>query len=159
MELDKCPKCGFAIGSPSPECPKCGILFAKFAPERKKLYASEVVVSTESLSEPFETIGPVYTVTTNRGSVLDMAARDLGIHSQAIGGGEIVSALVFGDSVANFKAFPIAFKVCTESLKKQAAALGGDAVIGVRMNFDLDRSGVGIMAFTMQLFGTAVRRK
>ena len=51
MELDKCPKCGFAIGSPSPECPKCGILFAKFAPERKKLYASEVVVSTESLSE------------------------------------------------------------------------------------------------------------
>src|SRR5450756_335667 len=130
MELSTCPKCGFEIGRPVPDCPKCGVLFAKFTPERKKTYASQVVVSTGSISEAFEMIGPVYTVTTNRGGVLDAAARELGISSQAITSDEVVSALVFGDSVANFKAFPIAFKVCTESLKKQAAALGGDAVIG-----------------------------
>ena len=159
MQLDKCPKCGFDIGRPAPDCPKCGILFAKFTPERKKVYASQVIVSTTMLSEPVETIGPVYAVTTNREGVLDRAAKQLGIDIRAIQGDEVVSALIFGDSVANFRAFPVAFKVCTEQLRREALALGADAVIGVRMNFDLDRSGVGLMAFTMQLFGTAVRRK
>ena len=62
------------------------------------------------------------------------------------------------DSLANYKAFPVAFAVCTEELRRQAAGLGCDAVIGVRMNFDLDRSGIGLQVFDMQLYGTAVRR-
>jgi uncharacterized protein YbjQ (UPF0145 family) len=89
---------------------------------------------------------------------LDAAAKKLGIDIRAISEGELMSALVFGDSSANFKAFPVAFAVCSEQLRRQAASMGGDAVVGVQMNFDLDRSGIGLSAFTMQLFGTAVRR-
>jgi uncharacterized protein YbjQ (UPF0145 family) len=90
--------------------------------------------------------------------VLDAAAKRLGIDIRAVSDREVLSALTLGDSVANFQSFPIAFAVCVEQLKRQAAALGGDAVIGIQMNFDLDRSGIGLSAFTMQLFGTAVRR-
>ena len=154
-----CPKCGFRHTSAVPACAKCGIVFARFSPEKRRVYAGQVVVSTESLSEPVDTIGPVYAVTTNLKGVLDAAARKLGIDTRAVTDSEVLSALVFGDSVANFQAFPIAFAVCVEQLKRQAAAQGGDAVIGLRMNFDLDRSGIGLSAFTMQLYGTAVRRR
>jgi uncharacterized protein YbjQ (UPF0145 family) len=89
---------------------------------------------------------------------LDAAAKKLGVDVQAISNTEVLSAAIFGDSVANFQAFSVAFAVCVEQLKRQAASMGGDAVIGIQMNFDLDRSALGLSAFTMQLFGTAVRR-
>ncbi len=154
-----CPKCGFHNPAPVASCGKCGVIFARYSPEKQRVPAGQVVVSTATISEPFDTIGPVYAVTTNMKGVLDAAARKLGIDLQAVSDSEVMSALVLGDSVANYQAFPIAFAVCVEQLKRQAARLGADAVVGVKMNFDLDRSGVGLMAFTMQLIGTAVRRR
>jgi len=139
-------------------CPKCGLIFAKWTPERRKLYPSQVIVSTTTLAEPFETVAPVYAITTNQKGVLDQSARRLGLDIRAITDSELLSSLFLGDSVANYQAFPIAFAVCVEQLKIQAAALACNAVIGVQMNFDLDRSGIGFSIFTMQLFGTAVRR-
>ena len=153
-----CPKCNFKLPAPAPVCPKCGVIFAKWTPERRKVYPAQVVVSTTLLSEPFTTLGPVYTLTTNMKGTLDAAAKKLGVDVQAISNTEVLSAAIFGDSVANFQAFPVAFAVCVEQLKRQAASIGADAVIGVQMNFDLDRSALGLSAFTMQLFGTAVRR-
>ncbi len=82
----------------------------------------------------------------------------LGLDVRAITGEEVMGAFLLGDSVANFQAFPLAFTVCVEQLKRQCAALGGNAVLGMQMNFDLDRSGGGLSVFTMQLFGTAVKR-
>jgi uncharacterized protein YbjQ (UPF0145 family) len=117
-----------------------------------------VIVSTDRLYEPFQTISPVYTVITNRGRVLDDAAKALGIDVRSFSGADLLSGLVMGDSVADYRLFPIAFTVCVEALKRGAAARGANAVIGLRMNFDLDKGGSGLQFFTMQLFGTAVRR-
>jgi len=153
-----CPKCSFQLPAPAPMCPKCGIVFAKWAPEKRKVYPSQVTVSTTLLSEPFTTIGPVYAITTNQQGTLDAAAKKMGIDIRAVSDWEFLSALSYGDSVASFQSFPVAFAVCIEQLKRQAANLGADAVIGIQMNFDLDRSGIGLSVFTMQLFGTAVRR-
>jgi uncharacterized protein YbjQ (UPF0145 family) len=153
-----CPKCSFKLPAPAPVCPKCGVIFAKWMPERRKVYPAQVVVSTTLLSESFITLGPVYTLTTNMKGTLDAAAKKLGVDVQAISNTEVLSVAIFGDSVANFQAFPVAFAVCVEQLKRQAASIGADAVIGIQMNFDLDRSALGLSAFTMQLFGTAVRR-
>jgi uncharacterized protein YbjQ (UPF0145 family) len=153
-----CPKCGFHQLSPTPVCAKCGVVFARFSPEKKHTYASQVLVSTTTLAEAYETVGPVYAITTNLRGVLDAAAKKLGIDIRAVTDTEFLSAFATGDSVANYQAFPVAFAVCVEQLKRDAASLGANAVIGMRMNFDLDRSGGGLSAFTMQLFGTAVRR-
>ena len=156
---DACPKCGQRLASPHDStCQRCGLIFAKWMPERRKLYPSQIIVSTTRLAESFETVAPVYAITTNQKGVLDQAAKRLGLDTRAITESELLSSLFLGDSVANYQAFPIAFAVCVEQLKIQAAALGCDAVIGIQMNFDLDRSGIGLSIFTMQLFGTAVRR-
>lgn len=154
-----CPKCGFFHAAPADTCSRCGVVFARFSPEKRRVPAAQVVVSTTTLEEPFETLGPVYAVTTNLRGVLDAAAQKLGVNIQAVTDSEMLSAVVLGDSVANFRAFPIAFAVCVEQLKRDASRLGADAVVGMRMNFDLDRSGIGVQGFTMQLFGTAVRRR
>jgi uncharacterized protein YbjQ (UPF0145 family) len=134
------------------------VIFAKWSLDKRRVYPAQVVVSTTLLSEPFTTVGPVYAVTTNMKGTLDAAAKKLGIDIQAVSSEELLSSAVFGDSVANFQAFPVAFTVCVEQLKRQAANMGADAVIGIQMNFDIDRSHSGLSAFTMQLFGTAVRR-
>jgi uncharacterized protein YbjQ (UPF0145 family) len=154
-----CPKCGFQHPAPTEVCGKCGVVFARFSPEKVRIYAGQVIVSTTTLSEPFTTLGPVYAITTNVHGVLEAAAKKLGIEIEAIGTFEFLSAIQLGDSVVKLEAIPVAFTVCVEQLKREAAKIGGDAVVGMRMNYDLDRSGGGIQAFTMQLFGTAVRRR
>jgi len=95
-----CPKCSFQLPAPAAACPKCGIVFAKWYPEKRKVYPSQVVVSTTLLSEPFTTIGPVYALTTNMQGTLDAAAKKLGIDIRAVSDWEVLSALTFGDSVA-----------------------------------------------------------
>lgn len=156
--MNECPKCHAPVVSGADSCAKCGVILAKFSTEKARVYSSQVIVSTAVLHEPFSTVGPVYAVTTNRGGVLDRSAAKLGINVSGIGASDVFSAVLFGDSLANYKALPVAFAVCVEQLKRQAAAMGADAVIGVRMNFDLDRSGIGMQIFDMQLIGTAVKR-
>jgi uncharacterized protein YbjQ (UPF0145 family) len=154
-----CPKCNFRTDEELGTCPKCGVVFAKIGVHRARPPAALVTVSTAVLSEPYETVGVVYALTTNKNGVLDRAARELGIQSQAISGFEVATALLFGDSTANIAALPVAWTVCVEQLKRQCSSMGGDAVIGVRMNYDIDRSAIGLSVFTLQLYGTAVRRR
>jgi uncharacterized protein YbjQ (UPF0145 family) len=154
-----CPKCGFQHTAPTEVCAKCGVVFARFAPEKVRISAGQVVVSTTTLSEPFTTLGPVHAVTTDNHGVLTAAAKKLGIEMEAIGAFEFLSAMQPGEARVKLEAIPVAFTVCVEQLKREAAKIGGDAVVGMRMNYDLDRTGSGIQAFTMQLFGTAVRRR
>ena len=154
-----CPKCGFELPGPMDSCPKCGVIIARFNAEKTRVPSAQVVVSTTMISEPFTVLAPVYALATNKHGQLDAAARKLGINVKSTTDFEVLSALFVGDSSANFQAFPVGWTVCIEQLKRQAASLGGDAVIGVRMVFETDRSGVGLSHFTMQVYGTAVRRK
>ncbi|MBP9946336.1 MAG: heavy metal-binding domain-containing protein [Vicinamibacteria bacterium] len=157
--MNVCPKCSFQLPAPSDSCPKCGVIFARFSAEKARVPAAQVVVSTTMISEPFSVLAPVYALATNKGGQLDAAARKLGINVKSTSDSEVLGALFLGDSSANYEAFPIAWHVCIEQLKRQAASLGGDAVVGVRMVFETDRSGIGLSHFTMHVYGTAVRRK
>ena len=157
--MNVCPKCSFQLPAPSDSCPKCGVIFARFSAEKARVPAAQVVVSTTMISEPFSVLAPVYALATNKGGQLDAAARKLGINVKSTSDSEVLGALFLGDSSANYEAFPIARHVCIEQLKRQAASLGGDAVVGVRMVFETDRSGIGLSHFTMHVYGTAVRRK
>jgi uncharacterized protein YbjQ (UPF0145 family) len=153
-----CPKCNFDVEAGATSCPRCGVIFAKLGRDKQRISPSQIVVSTIQLSEPFRTIGPVYAMTTNKHGILDQAARELGIDFTALTSDEFFSALVLGDSTANVHALPVAWTVCLEYLRRQASRLGADAIIGLQMNYDVDRSGGGFTVFTMQLYGTAVRR-
>ncbi len=157
--MSVCPKCSFQSPDGVDTCPKCGVIFARYSAEKTRVPSAQVLVSTTMISEPFAVIAPVYALATNKHGQLDAAARKLGINVKSTTDFEVLSALVVGDSSANFQAFPVAWTVCVEQLKRQAASLGGDAVIGVRMVFETDRSGAGLSHFTMQVYGTAVRRK
>ena len=48
-------------------------------------------------------------------------------------------------------------KVTVEELKKQAARIDADAVIGMRQDIDLDTN--GFTYFYLQMYGTAVKFK
>ena len=56
----------------------------------------------------------------------------------------------------NHTQFDAAFFIGVEELKYRAALLGGDAIIGMRQDFDLDTN--GFQHFYLQLYGTAVKR-
>jgi len=157
--VEACPKCSFQLPAPADSCPKCGVIIARYNAERTRVPSAQVVVSTTMISEPFSVLAPVYSLATNNHRQLDSAARKLGINVKSTTDFEIMAALFTGDSSANYQAFPIAWTVCIEQLKRQAASLGGDAVVGVRMEFETDRSGVGLSHFTMHAYGTAVRRR
>lgn len=154
-----CPKCSFQLPAPADSCPKCGVIIARFNAEKTRVPSAQILVSTTMISESFTVIAPVYALATNKGGQLDAAARKLGINVKSTADTELLGALFLGDSSANYEAFPVAWHVCIEQLKRQASALGGDAVVGVRMVFETDRSGIGLSHFTMHVYGTAVRRR
>lgn len=51
--------------------------------------------------------------------------------------------------------FEPAFYIGVEELKKRAIRLGADAIVGLRLDFDLDTS--GFQYFYLQMYGTAVK--
>jgi uncharacterized protein YbjQ (UPF0145 family) len=157
--MDVCPKCSFQLPAPADACPKCGVIFARYNAEKTRVPTAQVVVSTTMISEPFTVLAPVYALATNKHGQLDGLAKKLGINVKATTDAEVFSALFLGDSSANYHSFPVAWLICIEHLKRQTASLGGDAVIGVQMAFETDRSGIGLSHFTMHVYGTAVRRK
>lgn len=157
--MNVCPKCSFQLPAPADACPKCGVIFARYSAEKTRVPSSQVVVSTTMISEPFTVLAPVYSLATNKHGQLDGAAKKLGINVKSTSDTEVIGALFLGDSSANYQAFPVAWQICIEHLKRQAASLGGDAVVGVQMAFETDKSGMGLSHFTMHVYGTAVRRK
>ena len=52
--------------------------------------------------------------------------------------------------------FEKAFFVAVQELKKRAVVLGGDAIVSMRQDIDLDTNGVQF--FYLQIYGTVVKR-
>ena len=105
-------------------CPKCGVIFARYAPVKSRVPTAQIDVSTTLISEPFTVIAPVYALATNKHGQLDGAAKKLGITVSSTADSEVFAALFLGDSSANYRSFPIAWQICIEHLKRQAASLG-----------------------------------
>ena len=63
-------------------------------------------------------------------------------------------AIGFEGSVGQ-SSFDDAFYIAVAEMKIRAIEMGADAVIGVKMDFDLDTTNFG--AFYLQMYGTAVK--
>ena len=64
---------------------------------------------------------------------------------------------LYGEWSVGQNDFEKAFYIAVEELKKKAALLDADAIIGMRQDIDLDTNGFSY--FYLQMYGTAVKYK
>ena len=127
---------------------------------------NEVIVTTCDLKEDYEIIGPVFYQISNKGlfsSKLDKMKKqyeDEIAQKRKAGALENEQAdwsFMFMEWGVGQGQFQTAFFIATEEIKKLAAKMGADAVIGMRQDIDIDTNGFAY--FYLQMYGTAVRRK
>ena len=68
---------------------------------------------------------------------------------------ELTGVRWYGEFSVGQSDFEKAFFVAVEELKKRAALLGADAIIGMRQDIDLDTN--TFQFFYLQMYGTAVK--
>jgi len=134
---------------------------------RKGLYMSKnIIVTTGDLKQDYEILGPIYFQVSNKGifsSALSKLVKEyeaeiteIKKHGQLMGGGTDWGFL-YGEWSVGQKDFEKAFFVAVQELKKRAALLGADAIIGMRQDIDLDTN--AFQYFYLQMYGTAVKFK
>jgi hypothetical protein len=150
-----CPKCGFDLPAPADTCPKCGLIFAKWTGPKKT--SRDILVTTGDLRDVYQVLRPVYFSTSNRNKVLDQTAAKFGIPMDGSGTPDLMLAVFANYAEVKWTAFPAAFEVCVEGIRRACFALGGDAVVAMRQDIDIDNSVTGVPFFYMQMYGTAVK--
>ena len=130
-----------------------------------------VIVSTGEVKFDYEIIGPVYFQVSNKPEGFSESAMT-GIRQQyeqrvkelkqsvKIDPDTADSEdweLLFGDWSLQQSQFEIAFFIAVEEIKKQVIMLGGDGVIFMRHDLDLDKE--AFQYFYLQMYGTAVKAK
>lgn len=130
---------------------------------RQKVNA--VIVTTGDLKEDYEIIGPVYFQVSNKGlfsSTLSDLVNKYSAEIEEMKNHALVSerrsdwGFLWGEYSVGQNDFEKAFFVATQELKKRALMLGGDAVVSMRQDIDLDTS--GFQYFYLQMYGTVVKR-
>lgn len=135
----------------------------KAAEYREKVNA--VIVTTGDLKEDYEIIGPVYFQVSNKGlfsSTLSDLVNKYSAEIEDMKNSALMSerrsdwGFLWGEYSVGQNDFEKAFFVATQELKKRALMLGGDAVVSMRQDIDLDTS--GFQYFYLQMYGTVVKR-
>ena len=130
---------------------------------RQKVNA--VIVTTGDLKEDYEIIGPVYFQVSNKGlfsSTLSDLVNKYSAEIEDMKNSALMSerrsdwGVLWGEYSVGQNDFEKAFFVATQELKKRALMLGGDAVVSMRQDIDLDTS--GFQYFYLQMYGTVVKR-
>ncbi|WP_337361465.1 hypothetical protein [Phascolarctobacterium succinatutens] len=130
---------------------------------RQKVNA--VIVTTGDLKEDYEIIGPVYFQVSNKGifsSTLSELVNKYSAEIEEMKNHALMSerrsdwGFLWGEYSVGQNDFEKAFFVATQELKKRAVMLGGDAVVSMRQDIDLDTS--GFQYFYLQMYGTVVKR-
>lgn len=130
---------------------------------RQKVNA--VIVTTGDLKEDYEIIGPVYFQVSNKGlfsSTLSDLVNKYSAEFEDMKNHALMSerrsdwGFLWGEYSVGQNDFEKAFFVATQELKKRAVILGGDAVVSMRQDIDLDTS--GFQYFYLQMYGTVVKR-
>ena len=130
---------------------------------RQKVNA--VIVTTGDLKEDYEIIGPVYFQVSNIGfcsSTLSDLVNKYSAEIEELKNLALMSerrsdwGFLWGEYSVGQNDFEKAFFVATQELKKRAVMLGGDAVVSMRQDIDLDTS--GFQYFYLQMYGTVVKR-
>ena len=150
-----CPKCGFRLPAPADACPKCGLVFAKWTGPVK--IGREITVTTGDVRDAYRVLRPVYFSVSNRNRMLDQTAAKLGIPMDGSGTPDPALVQFASQAQINWTAFPVAFDVCVEGIRRACLAVGGDAVVAMRQDIDLGEGTTGVPFFYMQMYGTAVK--
>lgn len=124
----------------------------------------DIIVTTGDLKREYEIIGPVYFQVSNKGifsSALSVLVTQYAKELQQMQKNGAISAerddwgFLYGEWSVGQSDFEKAFYIAIQELKKRAALLQADAIIGMRQDIDLDTN--GFTFFYMQMYGTAVR--
>ena len=135
----------------------------KAAEYRQKVNA--VIVTTGDLKEDYEIIGPVFFQVSNKGifsSTLSELVNKYSAEIEEMKNNALMSerrtdwGFLWGEYSVGQNDFEKAFFVATQELKKRAVMLGGDAIVSMRQDIDLDTS--GFQYFYLQMYGTVVKR-
>lgn len=135
----------------------------RVAEYRQKVNA--VIVTTGDLKEDYEIIGPVYFQVSNKGifsSTLSELVNKYSAEIEEMKNHALMSerrsdwGFLWGEYSVGQNDFEKAFFVATQELKKRALMLGGDAVVSMRQDIDLDTN--GFQYFYLQMYGTVVKR-
>lgn len=130
---------------------------------RQKVNA--VIVTTGDLKDNYEIIGPVFFQVSNKGifsSTLSELVNKYSAEIEEMKNHALMSerrsdwGFLWGEYSVGQNDFEKAFFVATQELKKRAVMLGGDAVVSMRQDIDLDTS--GFQYFYLQMYGTVVKR-
>ena len=123
-----------------------------------------MIVTTGDVKHAYEVIGPVYFQVSNKGifsSALSKLVKQYSTEiAEAKKQGQVGVArtdwgALYGEFSVGQGDFEKAFFVAVEELKKRAALVGADAIIGMRQDIDLDTN--TFQFFYLQMYGTAVR--
>lgn len=125
---------------------------------------ADIIVTTMDLKRDYEILGPIYFQVSNKGvfsSALSKLVKQYSIEiAQMKSSGQMDQfradwGFLYGEWSVGQSQFEQAFFVAAQELKKRAALVGADAIVGMRQDIDLDTTNFGF--FYLQMYGTAVK--
>lgn len=162
--MRRCRFCQKEIQTTSVVCEHCG---KDLIPGRaQQLRSSLMLVTTVDIKRDYEIIGPVYFQVSNKGlfsnALLKLIAQYQHEIAEAkkqaqVGPPRMDWGFLYGEDSVGQTDFDKAFFVSVQELKKRAAAIGADAIIGMRQDIDIDSN--NFQFFYLQIYGTAVKFK
>ena len=126
--------------------------------------ANAIIVTTGDLRQAYEVIGPVFFQVSNKGILSSQLSRLAKKYAEEIAQmreqGQIGESgsdwgFLVGEWSVGQSSFEQAFYIAVQELKKRAAMLKADAIVGIRQDIDLDTN--AFQFFYLQIYGTAVR--
>lgn len=128
--------------------------------------SKNILVTTADIHQPYEIIGPVYFQISNKGLFSSQLGKlkkqyedelkELKATGQTTEKRNDWGAL-YGEFSVGQNDFDTAFFIAVQEIKKRAALLGADAIVGMSQDIDLDTQ--AFANFYLQMYGTAVRFK
>lgn len=121
-------------------------------------------VTTGDLNRDYTILGPVYFQVSNKGLFSSALARLIKQYETEIadakkqgqvGQPRVDWGFLYGEFSVGQSEFEKAFFVAVQELKRRAALLGADAIIGMRQDIDMDTD--TFQFFYLQIYGTAVK--
>lgn len=138
---------------------------ARHAEERREKWANRDMfpVTTVDLNRPYQIVGPVFFQTSNKGIFSSSYSRLASQYREEIAQRRSDGTFspmkadwdLFWDPSVGQNDFDPAFYICVEELKRRAIEKDADAIVGLKVDFDLDTN--AFQYFYVQAYGTAVR--
>lgn len=132
----------------------------------EKEKSSDIIVTTCDLKQDYEVIAPVYFQISNKGAFGSTLSKLSAEYTEKLkklstegqmSKHQMDLGWLYGEFSVGQNEFDKAFFIAVEELKKRAARMGADAVIGMRQDIDLDTN--AFTYFYLQMYGTAVKFK